>query len=97
MACGHLIVSNFWVDVMYIANENDLEETGLYINLFSTEKKYILEGKKEAKERGKKRGREKRNKAFLLFHPESKILEPSGKIFLTHVYIHKSCPKILSK
>lgn len=82
MACGHLIVPNFWVDVMYVANENDLAKIGYISTSFSL--KYILKRKKEEKERGKKRRKEKRNKPFLLFHPESKISGQSGKIFLTN-------------
>ena len=86
-----MIQTNCGVDMIYIANGNDLGEADLYCHQLIFYLNQIL--RKE--ERGKEEWG-KYQKIFLLFYPEQKISEQSRRIFLAHAYIHEICPKFLN-
>lgn len=89
MACGPLLLSKFWVDMMYIVNENDLEKQ-IYIPTYFQLKQIYLRRKKKKKEEGERRqkeGREKRKKKKFHFSTlKAKSQNKVGKSWLL-IYI----------
>lgn len=69
-----------------MANGNDLEDM-VFKSIFYLKQIYPVRKEEE------REGKMTRKRTCLLFHPKSVTSELSEIIFLTHAYIHKSCPK----